>query len=207
MNAPSTIGSTAGTLTLAGGINNNSNPLTITGAGNTTVSTAAIIGSGGLTYNGTGTLKLDVGSSYGGTTTVSSGTLRVTNLSGSATGANSVSISSGAVLGGGGTIGGPVSVATGGILAPSVGLSSTSATTSNFGGLTLASNSVLDFNLSNTADNGSPSLLNDHIAVNGVLSLGGGTLNINDFDSSLAIGTYELISYTTPSVPDSTGWT
>ena len=95
-NVASTIGSTAGTLTLTGGINNGGHLLTITGAGNTTVS-HAITGAGNLTYSGggSGILNLAVGNpSYSGTTTVSSGALQISNgMTGSATGTGSVMVS------------------------------------------------------------------------------------------------------------------
>ena len=80
LNVASTISSTAGTLTLSGGINTNGKLLTIIGAGNTTVSTVGISGGGGLTYNGSNTgstLTLSASNGYTGATTVNGGTLRV----------------------------------------------------------------------------------------------------------------------------------
>ncbi len=79
LNVASTIGVTAGTLTLTGGINNNGNLLTFTGTGNATVSTVGISGGGGLTYGGAGLLTLGVASGYTGTTTLNSGELVIGN--------------------------------------------------------------------------------------------------------------------------------
>ncbi len=205
-----TISSASGaTLALTGGIaiGGSSNTLTITGAGGTTVRNAAITGAGNLTYSGSGAgmLSLSIASpSYSGTTTVNSGTLRVT--ANTAAGTGPVNVSAGGTLGGSGSIGGLVTVAGTGILAPSVGQGPSAATTATFnGGLTLNSGSVLDFNLSSSADNGSPNGLNDHIAVTGALSLSGGVLNITG--SSLSPGFYDLIGYTSGSTPSATGWT
>jgi autotransporter-associated beta strand protein len=185
---------TAGnTLTLTGGINNGGHLLTITGAGNTTVSSGSIIGGGGLTYSGSsaGTLNLAVGSTYSGTTAINSGNLLVTNgLGSSATGTGPVNVSAGATLGGSGYLGGLVSVAGGGILAPSAGQSSPTDTTLNFtNGLNLGDGSVLDFNLV------SPTIA-DLVNVTGNLSLGAGILNINPFGGgTLSPGNYPLIDY------------
>ena len=204
-NVASTIGSTAGTLTLTGGINNGGHLLTFTGAGNTTVS-HAITGGGGLTYSGSGSgiLNLAVANSYGGTTTVSSGALQISNgMTGSATSTGSVMVSGG-TLGGAGTISGPVTVATGGAVAPGIG-QAPAGVTSYFGStLTLNSGATLDFNLS-SVDDSMFNTANDHIMVSGALSLSGGTINVNDYDGSLEAGNYELIGYG-GSTPSTTGW-
>ncbi len=196
----------AATLGLTGGIaiGGSSNTLTLTGAGGTTISTAAITGAGNLTYSGSGagTLNLAIASPlYSGTTTVNSGTVRVT--ANGAAGTGPVNVSAGGTLGGSGSIAGLVTVAGTGILAPSVGQTPPSTATFN-GGLTLNSGSVLDFNLSSSPDNGSPNGLNDHIAVTGALALSGGTLNIAG--SSLSPGFYDLIGYTSGSTPSVAGW-
>jgi autotransporter-associated beta strand protein len=79
--------------------------------------------SGGLTKSGTGTLTLTGANTYSGPTTVTVGTLRVNNSTGSGTGSGPVKIQAGAV-GGTGTISGPVTIGTGSgpgaVLAPSV---------------------------------------------------------------------------------------
>ena len=156
-----------------------------------------------------GALTLTGTNNYSGATTVNGGSLRVAST-GSLTSGSAVAVNSGATLGGSGTIGGSVSVAGGGILAPSVGLSSTSATTSNFGNGLYASWNRLNPRLQpqqHVADGVGLSLLNDHIAVTGALSLAGGTLNINDYNGTLAAGTYDLINYTSGSLPSASGWT
>src|SRR5206468_10473559 len=61
------VNSTAGTLTIAGGITGSGNPsLTIGGASSVTVNTAPInIGTGTLTWDGALTLRLDIGNTMG----------------------------------------------------------------------------------------------------------------------------------------------
>jgi autotransporter-associated beta strand protein len=79
---------------------------------------------GSLTKIGTGSLTLNGANGYTGGTTVSAGTLQVTNTTGSATGTGTVVVAAG-TLGGQGTISGAVTIGTGnGVgagLAPSVG--------------------------------------------------------------------------------------
>ncbi len=222
--APATIAANGAgnSLALTGGINNGGNLLTIGGSGNVAVNSAGISGAGGLTYSGGGTLTLATASSYQGTTTISSGTLRVTNGSGSGTGSGNVnigssaalnvsgtiqgdvSIASGATLGGSGTIQGTTSVSTGGILAPS-GVASI-ATKTNFANLTLSSGTVLDFNLASPLPTSSGDLLN----VTGLLNLSAnGVLNINPYggSSTLGSGNYPLIYFSNFTTLDSSNWT
>jgi len=86
-----------------------------TSAGNFT-QTDALTAGRALTKLGANTLTLTAENTYTGTTTVSVGTLLVNNTTGNGTGTGSLSVSSGAILGGSGTIAGAVSVA--GTLAP-----------------------------------------------------------------------------------------
>jgi autotransporter-associated beta strand protein len=80
--------------------------------------------SGGVTKVGSGTLTLTGANSYTGVTTVTAGTLRVNNQSGSATGTGVVRVNAG-TLGGKGIVAGLVTIGigngTGAVLAPSIG--------------------------------------------------------------------------------------
>ncbi len=188
LNAPSTIGSTAGTLSLTGGINNNGNLLTITGAGKTSVSTTGISGNGGLTYGGSGAgmLTLAATNSYSGPTSVNGGTLRVAST-GSV--ASAITVNNSGILGGPGTNSGLVTVTSGGILAPS-GVAGQTGQMNLTGGLALSSGSVLDFNVSNAGD--------DAINVtSGTFTIGTGSLNIYAGGGTLTPNTYyPLINFT-----------
>ncbi|MGH8092073.1 MAG: autotransporter-associated beta strand repeat-containing protein [Chthoniobacterales bacterium] len=75
---------------------------------------------GSLAKTGVGTLTLGTPSTYTGGTTVSAGTLVVSNKSGSATGTGAVNVSGG-TLGGKGIISGAVTVNSGAFLAPAHG--------------------------------------------------------------------------------------
>ena len=172
---------------------------TIDTGGNNVGFAVGLSGAGGLTKAGGGVLTLVGTNSYQGATLISGGGLAV---NGSLAAASTVTVNASTTLGGSGTVNGPVIVQSGGHVAPSIGQVFAGGVTSNFGnGLTLNSGSVLDFNLSNVADGpgfSPPTSLNasnDHIVVTGPLSLNGGTLNINEYDNSLQVGTYELISY------------
>jgi len=97
-----------------------------------------------LTKSGTGTLELAGANTYSGTTTVNQGTLLANNTTGSATGTNRVTVSSGAILGGAGIIGGPITLNSGATISPGnngVGQLATGGETWN-GGAKL----VLEFN-------------------------------------------------------------
>ena len=74
--AASTIGSTAGTLTLGSTVANGGFGLTLDGAGAITAS-GVISGTGSLTKTGSGTALLSAANTYGTTTTVSGGTLQL----------------------------------------------------------------------------------------------------------------------------------
>lgn len=88
-----------------------SNLLTITTLGSGTVNFSGVVnGDFGLTKSGSGTLNLSAGNTYNGDTTVNLGTLLVNNTSGSGTSTGTVNIATSAMLGGNGTISGPVIV-------------------------------------------------------------------------------------------------
>ncbi len=100
-----------------------------------------------ISITGTGTVNLSrlVGNTYGGTTTVSSGTLLVSNTSNSATSTGAVTVSSGATLGGTGSVSGATSV-TGSLMAGD-GLTSAAGTLTLGGDLSMLSTSTLVFEL------------------------------------------------------------
>lgn len=155
--------------------------LTVGGNDADTVFSGAIDGTGGLIKTGDGTMRVTGGNTFGGTTSVTGGTLLVDGaLAGGAT------VAAGARLGGAGTITGVVGLADGARLAPGdIGAAGTLAT----GALTLSSGSQLDFDL------GAPGVAgaSDRIVVTGDLTLDG-TLNVNDV-GGFGLGVYRLIDY------------
>ncbi len=134
-----------------GGLNvgsNTASTLTLTdnGTGGSQTYSAAVTGpttfSGALVKNGAGTWSLDQPLTYAGGTQVNAGTLLASNTTGSATGSGPVEVNTGATLGGGGTIAGAVSVASGGTLSPG-----NSPGRLTVGSLTLASGAALSIEL------------------------------------------------------------
>ncbi len=79
------------------------------------------VANGALAKAGPGTMCLASASSYAGGTTVAAGRLLVNNSAGSGTGGGRVTVIGG-VLGGAGTIAGPVAVQSGGAIAPGVSI-------------------------------------------------------------------------------------
>ena len=137
-----------------------------------------ITGTGNLTKTGTGTLVLSYANGYSGGTTVSGGTLLVTNTTGSGTGAGNVTVNTGGTLGGGtatggGGISGNITVNSGGTLDP--GTSSTSNGILTVGGnVTMSSGSTFAAQLSgNTAGTGY-----DQLSVTGTITLNNPALAI-----------------------------
>lgn len=103
-----------------------------------------------ITKSNAGTWILSGTNSYTGVTNVTAGTLLINGDSSSATGA--VTVSSGATLGGIGTIGGDVTVNSGGILAPGTTADSTSVLTLNNRNLSLGGvDSKLNLNIEGTS--------------------------------------------------------
>jgi autotransporter-associated beta strand protein len=76
------------------------------------------VGTVAVTKTGSGILTLTGTNNYSGGTTINGGGLFVNNAKGSATGSGAVMVNSGGGLGGTGIISGPVTVNTGGVLAP-----------------------------------------------------------------------------------------
>jgi autotransporter-associated beta strand protein len=149
-------------------------------------------GSHGITKTGVGMLILNGNSTYSGGTTVSEGTLLVNNTDGSGTGTGSVTVASGAVLGGSGLIAGPVSLADGAVLSPG-----NSAGTLTVGELILSEDSGWQWELGAPWVYVDPDSLpspNDFVQVDGDLVLDG-RLKVVDL-GGLASGTYTLARYT-----------
>jgi fibronectin-binding autotransporter adhesin len=144
------------TLTLTGNVGiggaGTSPRLELLGAGNGELA-GEIGGTGlGVTKSGSGTWTLSNANTYsGGTVVKNSGTLRVTNGSGSATGSGFVSIETGATLAGPGIIAGAVNVSTGAFLKP--GTSAGNLTLNS--GLTLAGTYQWDLGALSTTSPGS----------------------------------------------------
>jgi fibronectin-binding autotransporter adhesin len=108
------IGSVTATLTLSGGVTGADFNLLVGGAGNVTISTNQLsLGAGMLTKDGTGTLSLNT-SNYLASVTIDGGTILANATDGSATGAGTVTVNSGGMLGGNGIVAGAVSVSSGG---------------------------------------------------------------------------------------------
>jgi autotransporter-associated beta strand protein len=135
-------------------------------------------GNAKLTKVGSGTLTLTGTSTHTGATAVNAGGLMVTGNFGT----SAVSVASGAVLGGGGTLGGTVSVGSGGFVEPE-GILTT-------GALTLTT-PTLCFSLS-----GAPSGANDRIESTSLNLTGAHTFEITMKDGTLGAGTYALLNTT-----------
>ncbi len=195
--------SAAGTtaITVASGIT--AGPMTFNDSTkNYSIGGAAIGGTGSLTKSGVGILTLSAPNAYTGGTIVSSGTMRLTNTSGSATGPNSVTINGGE-LSGNGSIAGPTTVNAGASLAPSFVSGVASALTIN-NSLTLANSAQLDFGL-NTPGQANGTEGNDFVNSTGTLTLGtGGGLNVVP-GTTFGNGAYHLLGYGNLSNPGNFG--
>ncbi len=88
------------------------------GAGGTLAINGSIVGNWPITKTSAGTLQLNTANSYSGDTIVAGGEVLIANGSGSATGSGLVTVKSGAVLAGDGTVGGSVMIEDGGLLSP-----------------------------------------------------------------------------------------
>ena len=160
---------------------------------------------GGLTKLGAGGLTLTGANTYTGPTVVSNGTLLV---NGSLAAGSSVTIISGATLGGSGAVNGAVSANNGGTVTPG---------TSALGTLTINNNLVLQsgagafFRLNIT---NSPAT-NDFLVVTGTQSISGSTLTVTNLGPALNAGdSFKLLSntagaagFTTLNLPSGYTWT
>jgi fibronectin-binding autotransporter adhesin len=90
----------------------------VIGSKNTNFTFSGTISNYSLTKVGTGIFTIPVANTYSGYTNVNSGTLLVTNTTGSATGTGAVTVNSGGILQGTGIISGTVTIASGGSIAP-----------------------------------------------------------------------------------------
>ncbi len=153
--------------------------------GKSTSYAGTITGNASLTKTGTGTLTLGGASNYTGTTSVNTGWLLVDGSLGS----SAVSISSGAFLGGSGSMGGGLNASAGATLSPGTPPFTGVAMTVN-GGLGLNGN-TLYYDMTS-----SPGGANDKIAMGGGNLALSGTQNFQFWliDGTLSPGPYDLIS-------------
>jgi autotransporter-associated beta strand protein len=128
----------------------------------------------GLIKTGNGILALNNTETYSGATTVSNGTLQVNGQ----LAAGPVTVATNAVLGGIGSIGGPVTLLAGGILAPG----------DSIGTLTINNNLTIAGNLA-VEVNKSASPASDKVVVSGALAnTGTGTVTVTNLGPALAPG-------------------
>lgn len=157
---------------------------------------------GGLVKRGAGTLSLtNSGNTYAGDTWVNAGTLSVDNTSGSGTGTGSVSVFSGATLGGTGIVSGTTGVTGGTVNGTGITLTGLttfnssgnilSGTVTSTNGVTLASGAALQINgaLTGTLSIGNGTLTGTSGSVSGAATLNGGTVNLTSgtLGSTLAV--------------------
>ncbi|WP_294062682.1 autotransporter-associated beta strand repeat-containing protein [Sphingomonas sp.] len=155
--------------------------------GTTLTHNGVVTGAGSLTKVGTGTLILTGTNDYGRETFVNAGTLQVNGDQTLATGPTSVA--SGATLAGIGIIGGDVSIADGGILAPGT----SPGTLTIAGDLALSAGSILNYEFGQANVPGGP--LNDLTIVGGDLVLDG-TINVTvSAGGSFDPGVYRVFNY------------
>ncbi len=148
-------------------------------------------GTGNLVKNGGGTLTLTGNNAYTGSTAVNAGTLLVNGDQTAATGLTSVN--AGATLGGRGTLGGDVSIASGASINPGAAGAMPGVLTIN-GQLSLDASATLNYDFGQANVVGGA--LNDLINVNGDL-VAGGTLNVaTTAGGSFDAGIYRVINYT-----------
>jgi autotransporter-associated beta strand protein len=191
---------TAGTITVATGATfavDRSNDV----VQGTDFSGAAITGAGGFTQAGSGTTTLNAANSYTGATNVDAGMLMINGNQSTATG--TVTVESGATLGGSGTVGGITTIASGGTITG--GNDGSSVTVGVLDPLVTDAVGTLTFGGDLTASSGSIWLVdlvqgvggNDLINVGGALTIGGSNLAINFGGAFVEHQVYTIASYGT----------
>ena len=176
----------AGNITLQGGITSYIGALGSSGAAETLVVTAPIGGSGNLQFSGSpvsntgsdvGVVVLAATNTYTGATTVATGTLLVNGANGN----SALTVNANATLGGTGSIAGPVTVQSGGTLAP--GIPSRGALTAAIGTLTMSSTATVGGTVSMKIDrSATPS--SDRLNAPSVVVNSGATLIVNNLGST-----------------------
>lgn len=152
-------------------------------------------GTTSIVKEGSGEWTLTGASTHTGTTTISAGTLRVNG----SLGATTLTTTANAALGGAGTLGGPVSLATGATVDPGSAPGG-HGTLSCPGGFS-ATGAVFEIDLSSD-----PAGTNDRVRVSGGTGFLGGTnaFNVNFSEGTIGAGNYKLIDCD-PSVPLNVG--
>ncbi len=140
-----------------------------------------------LIKSGAGSFTLSGSNSYSGGTTINSGSLLVTNTTGSATGSGAVAVNVGAIFGGTGFVTGPVNLNANGILSPGV----SGVGTLSVGSLNLNSGAKISYDISSTSV-----LDQTMVTSNGGLTINGGIFTLNGGLTAFTTpGTYNLIGY------------
>ncbi|MEO5714705.1 MAG: endo-1,4-beta-xylanase [Luteolibacter sp.] len=163
---------------------------TFIGEGNADFNCSGILsGAGSLTKRGGSVLKLSGTNSYTGPTTVHDGTLLVQNP-GSLAAASTVSVKSGGIIGGTGSISGSVVIEAGGTVAPGGPNAVGTLALANAGPASLILNdSALAYGLSTIANS-------DKITVAGDLVLNGASvISLSLPPGQTPLGTYTLMTY------------
>jgi fibronectin-binding autotransporter adhesin len=172
----------------SGVVNLGASQLTLTAANDTFA--GQFTGSGPLTLAAGNEVLTGNSSGYTGNTTVAGGSLWINGTLGAAT--TSLAVDSGGRLGGGGTVGGNVSIAGGGYLTP--GAAALQPGLLSIGGnLALAPGAILEYDFGQANTPGGT--FNDLIRVDGNLTLAG-TINITEAPGgTFEPGIYRVIDY------------